>query len=227
MDTLTNIIRDDKTGIFIDDFKIRKTDDTPPRISVHDLIKVVTGQNHRMIWDRLKKMHPEIKKLETTYKFPGRGQNETPVIEECNIKKIVDLCIAGSRMTLDHKRKICGDCTFVPMKRYTEVEIHDNISKRFIDFNPQMQYKVLVEDNNYRIDMYFPHERVAVECDENGHSAYNTLIENERTDRISKQLNCAWVRYDPYASDFDMFSLARDIQKALLREYTHASVIVT
>jgi hypothetical protein len=62
----------------------------------------------------------------------------------------------------------------------------------------------------YRIDMYFPAQRVAVECDEHSHAGAAYAGDARRTARIERVLNAAvdadgearaplrWVRFDPH-----------------------------
>lgn len=63
---------------------IRKTSETPERISVHDLIVAITDQSTdsaRKKFSLLKKSHPEVEAFCLGYKFPGGGQQDTPVTD--------------------------------------------------------------------------------------------------------------------------------------------------
>jgi len=63
--------------------KIRKTAEDPPRVSMFDLIAVITGpgtDNARNYWVRFQAAHPEVATESSNFKFPGRGQRDTPVI---------------------------------------------------------------------------------------------------------------------------------------------------
>jgi len=58
---------------------IRKTDETPSRISVIDVISAITeqtGKNALTYLERLRHIHPEIDSVCNGFKFPGRGQQE-------------------------------------------------------------------------------------------------------------------------------------------------------
>ena len=59
----------------------------------------------------------------------------------------------------------------------------------------QQQYPVI--GSRFRIDLYLPELRIAVECDERGHSSYPKQKERIRQQWIEKQLNCRFERYDP------------------------------
>lgn len=64
----------------LDNAAIRRTGDG--KCSVYDLISVVGGQkNPRQAWESLVKRYPEVVPKCDNFKFPGRGQKETPVTD--------------------------------------------------------------------------------------------------------------------------------------------------
>ena len=64
---------------------------------------------------------------------------------------------------------------------------------------------------NYRIDMYFPDYKLAIECDDSGH---NKVKDEERMQEIMESLGCTFIRYEPYSKSFCIFKVINDI-------YTH------
>ena len=61
---------------------IRKTAEDPPRVSVLDVISAVTGldTNHASTYyTRLQEQFPEVATNCGNFRFPGRGQRDTPV----------------------------------------------------------------------------------------------------------------------------------------------------
>lgn len=67
----------------------------------------------------------------------------------------------------------------------------------------------------YRIDLYFPGQRVAVECDEHHHSKPSAReMDLERQEIIEKELRCTFVRYRP---DEDIFGVISRVLTELLR----------
>jgi very-short-patch-repair endonuclease len=59
------------------------------------------------------------------------------------------------------------------------------------------QYSVL----KYRIDLYFPKYKLAIECDEKAHK--NKIEEDiKRENDIKSILNCTFIRYQPEEKDF-------------------------
>jgi very-short-patch-repair endonuclease len=71
------------------------------------------------------------------------------------------------------------------------------IKSAFQHLNPIEQFFV----SGYRIDLYFPQHRIAVECDEPYHS-YRTKKDIERQDCITSILGCSWIRYEPQEKGF-------------------------
>jgi very-short-patch-repair endonuclease len=69
------------------------------------------------------------------------------------------------------------------------------------------QYKVAP----YRIDLYFPDERIAVECDEWGHRDYPLEKEHFRQSYIKQKLLCTFVRYNPDCKGFHIGDVIHEI----------------
>ena len=191
---------------------IRKTDETPPRVSVYDMLDFITNTTDqaRIVFARLQERNHDLSDQISYHLFPGPGQRPTPVATEEVCQRIREIHISGCRMPIADKRKLLGDAV-VPCMVYTEVEIHDKVRRAFLHVDVEFQYVV----GSYRIDMYFPQHKLAVECDENGHRRYCPERERERHDFITDQLQCRWVRYDPYSQDFDVFLLINTIMKEL------------
>jgi len=74
--------------------RIRKTNETPPRISIIDVAIAVTGKTHHYAaqdYRRLLNQYPELGHHCFPFKFPGRGQRDTPVVDVRGIVEIVML----------------------------------------------------------------------------------------------------------------------------------------
>ena len=67
--------------------------------------------------------------------------------------------------------------------------------------NIQNQHNVL----GYRIDLYFPEYKLAIEVDELGHADRNINNEIERQKALEKELNCVFIRINPDKKDFNIF----------------------
>ena len=55
---------------------------------------------------------------------------------------------------------------------------------------------------SYRIDLYFPEHKLAIECDEHDHKDRQIDYEIWRQKFIEDQLNCRFIRYNPDVIDF-------------------------
>ena len=72
--------------------RVRKTNETPPRVSVYDVISIMFEvKNPHDAWSALCRQHNESVWLTSTVKFPGRGQRETPVTDARGIVRIIML----------------------------------------------------------------------------------------------------------------------------------------
>ena len=74
--------------------RVRKTAESPPRVSVYDVLGAVTGyaqDNRDKLFQRLCDQFPEVRTICTNFKFPGRGQRDTPVTDAEGITQIIML----------------------------------------------------------------------------------------------------------------------------------------
>ena len=73
---------------------IRKTAESPPRVSIYDVIGLITGHtasNRAHMFDRLCHQFPEVCTRSTNFKFAGQGQKDTPVTDAEGIVTIIML----------------------------------------------------------------------------------------------------------------------------------------
>ena len=71
--------------------QLRTTEEEPPRISVIDVVEAITGQaknNAGKTLDRIKESYSEVSPNWRNFRFPGRGQRDTPV---ANVRGIVEV----------------------------------------------------------------------------------------------------------------------------------------
>jgi len=66
----------------------------------------------------------------------------------------------------------------------------------------------------YKIDLYFPDYRLAVECDENNHIDRDQVLEKIREDYIISHF-IKLIRYNPNTSHFDLSDVICEINKFL------------
>ena len=69
------------------------------------------------------------------------------------------------------------------------------------------QYQV----GRFRIDLYFPERRLAVECDENNHNHSQYASDDARQKYIESVLGCRFVRFNPDEPGFNVGSVINQI----------------
>ena len=65
--------------------------------------------------------------------------------------------------------------------------------------------------DKYRIDLYFPKHKIAVECDEFDHCDRDISYEIKRQKCIENLLGCQFIRFNPDAEDFCIFKVINQI----------------
>lgn len=68
----------------------------------------------------------------------------------------------------------------------------------------------------YRIDLYFPDHKLAVECDEHNHIDRDPQVEHIRETFITRQLDCTWVRYNPDIRNFDILTIVNQVLRVIM-----------
>ena len=81
------------------------------------------------------------------------------------------------------------------------------IQKVFEGISMKRQFSI----GSYRIDLYFPEHKLAIECDDHDHKDRDINYEIRRQKFIEDQLNCKFIRYNPDAKDFSIESVLNKI----------------
>ena len=158
--------------------------------------------------------------LKTTY-----STVEIPMIKWEDIHKLVVFTLNSSHVSNTHQSsvlKIFGldesamSSVCIPN---TEKNIMEHIS-RSIPLEVYAQFPI----GRYKLDLYFPGNKIAVECDEFGHGGYDNEKDDLRTTFVSNQLNCTWVRFDPYEDGFSIFEVVGRIVSLLFKLNEHTVV---
>ena len=72
--------------------------------------------------------------------------------------------------------------------------------------------------DGYRVDLYFPSHKLAIECDEFGHKDSDIGYEVTRQKHIETKLGCTFIQYNPDAKDFDIFSVINSVMKYIYKQ---------
>ena len=95
-----------------------------------------------------------------------------------------------------------------------ETETMSYILKAFKGEDMRDQHGV----DGYRVDLYFPSHKLAIECDEFGHKDRDIGYEVTRQKHIESKLGCTFIRYNPDDKDFDIFSVINSIMKYIYKQ---------
>lgn len=77
------------------------------------------------------------------------------------------------------------------------------------------RYKPQYPCGAYRIDLYLPEYKIAIECDELGHADRDKEYEDMRQKYIEKRLGCSFVRYNPDSKKFNIFYVINKVLKEI------------
>ena len=107
--------------------------------------------------------------------------------------------------------EVCDVLGIEIMKHYRphiEIEILEQITSVFKTETIVHQYTIA----RYRIDMYLPEYKLAIEVDEDHRSVEN---DNERQKIIIDMLGCTFIRIKPYEKNFNIFTVLGEIYKQI------------
>ena len=79
--------------------RIRKTSQTPPKVSVIDVVQAITGKDARHAAEDVRSLcssYPEVDGIFVHFRLPGRGQGKC----WCRVKTVVSLLWRNFRMSL-------------------------------------------------------------------------------------------------------------------------------
>lgn len=85
------------------------------------------------------------------------------------------------------------------------------IKRAYADEISEREFKVRTDCHEYRVDLYLPVHKIAIECDEEGHRYRDKNYERTRQDAITAKTGCTFIRYNPDAKDFDIEAVIREL----------------
>ena len=147
---------------------------------------------------------------------PAKGNGrpfEQITLTRTSADQLLYLYASRSRRRLndpEHKARGINSLTrFIPKECETISFIQGVLACQFRSFREHIV-------GRYRIDLYFPEERLAVECDENGHDGYDKDEETRRQDFLTSELGCIWHRFNPDSKDFTLEKTTSDVLNTLM-----------
>ncbi|KAK9831271.1 hypothetical protein WJX74_010051 [Apatococcus lobatus] len=151
-------------------------------------------------------------------KFRGRGQQHTPIVSLERLPQLIRKLICKMRRSMKWKRQMLaefGCCTEeldMEATVYVEAEVMPHLIKAFAACDPMPQFAI----GPYRIDLYLAGPKIAVECDENGHSGYDKMAEATREAFVKETLGCSFARFNPHAPGFEVMDAVAAVVKAMV-----------
>ena len=171
-------------------------------------VRTITVKNKDYFWVKMKdiqdKLEYQIRKVKTDNKKDKYTKSDIieKIIKNCRgIKKCND---GINRMKKENKRQ-----DFRSLLGFKEHDIFKSKERSIIE---KIQTVFLAEEIllqhsvfTYRIYIYFPDHKLAVEIDEIGHR--NVHYEIQRQNAIEKELNCKFIRINPDKENFNVLKL--------------------
>lgn len=154
--------------------------------------------NIKNIRDSLKTYHRYYFNLITKY-----GNNDTAFID---INTLIKFLVN----TRSINKNILAEYLNLSINNIVKDNYENNIFNKIIKVFSKEKYIHQFSILSYRIDLYFPEYKLAIECDEKtGHK--NIEEDLIRQNKIEKELNCTFIRFTPDEKDFDIFDVISKI----------------
>lgn len=149
--------------------------------------------------------------------FSDAGKLPVPMVSVDNARRLVCFLLKRSTRSQANINETLGRFGITDRmfeSAFTASAEHDTIASiaRAIPFPSVPQFRVGV----YRLDLYIPDVKVAVECQEHRHMQYSRDDELVRRRFIIDQLGCRIVEYDPYAARFNVLDVIRQVVEVLV-----------
>jgi len=131
-------------------------------------------------------------------------------------KKGLEQLIARSRLCgPDVLQKLTEEfslnLSITPRDEHVHIEA---IERAFSDLKMYKQFKV----GNYRTDLYIEEYDLVIECDEHNHTDRDPQTEKTREEYIKFRLQCDFIRFNPDAKNFSIFTVINTIHKHIMKK---------
>ena len=186
-----------------DDFgEVRvKIVDGEPQWVAKDVCRALNIKNYR---DSISGLD-EDEKMKTKIETNGGKQKMTAINKE-GVKRII---LSSRKPEAKVLAREIG-LGMITTKEQDTLEIVINSIEGIVDYETQFSV------GEYRIDLYLPNLKIAIECDENGHSDRELEQEFKRQNFIKQQLNCEFIRFNPDDDNFNIGKVINQILKEVL-----------
>ncbi|MCT7984938.1 Bro-N domain-containing protein [Laspinema sp. A4] len=175
-----------------------------PEWIARDVCKVLGLNNVSHALSRLDDDEKDLALVTTT-----RGKQKLLTINKKGLKRLV------STSYKPNAKKLATILGIEVMVTTREMDCLSIIKAAFAHLSPISQFSVL----GYKIDLYFPSEKIAVECDENGHQHLSLVKEQKRETAIINELQCQFIRFNPDLAHFNIGEVINRIMLAIDGHY--------
>lgn len=148
-------------------------------------------------------------------------------ISECYKVKVTTLTNGGNQSVMFYtedgvkqllsrtrKANACALANIFGVQVFDQISI-DYEASTLAKIKTSFEGETMIEQytvGSYRIDLYFPKYKLAIECDEKQHGyTANITSDQVRQSYIEDKLKCKFLRYKPHDDDFDIFVVIQSI----------------
>ena len=139
------------------------------------------------------------------------NDRNTMYINESGVRRMVLKCQKPQASQLAKQLGIKQETRYLRKEIEIVGFIEEVLTQSLIPF--EFQKRVA----NFRIDLYLPNQKLAIEIDENNHADRDAHYEETREQRIKQELGCKFLRINPDAKDFKMSYCIGCIMKEIIR----------
>jgi very-short-patch-repair endonuclease len=180
-----------------------------PWFLVKDVGEVLGIVNHR---DLISTLDEDQKDKITLIDTIGRRQKMS-VINKEGLKKCLGRCRKVDETLI---KELCEafniKTDIIRVERVETAYLQDIIDALPSSIQSIREFKI----GTYRIDLYLPKYKIAIECDEYNHKSYEPNKQLERDKFIKEQLGSEFVRFNPNVQGFRVVNVIRDILNKIL-----------
>eukprot|EP00960_Hanusia_phi_P010603 310983-Hanusia_phi.AAC.3 len=205
-----------------EDAKIRITSDKPPLISVIDMIMSVCETNNNHAWVIFKRLSNEVTTKCSDFKFPGRGQRDTPI---CTLDTILIIMqhLPGAVAAKNREK------TAETMRRYFagDPTLHDEIDRNATSSDPVCR---IARASMPEVAQAIPTAKRASEVTND--ELYQLQLAEKRLD-IDERVQALEIKKARDKVNFFVESMRilksedlDDISKGLLKDYIQSSLVM-
>jgi very-short-patch-repair endonuclease len=166
-----------------------------------DICNILLMKDTSMVFKSIDSKYKKFAKIETS-----GGKQNMLVVNILGIKKIIQSTRSINKKKLIELLNIDMDIIF----DFKESNYLNIITSSFKSFCYKTQYCY----NKYRIDLYFPDYKLAIEVDEFNHKGRCPIYEKERQEYLEKELGCKFIRFNPDEKNFNIGVVIAEILDA-------------